>query len=204
VDLALDDMDALLPRLRTGDEDCFRRLVERYHGSLLGVARALLRDGEAEEAVQETWVSAYRHIARFEGRSSLRTWLTRIVVNEAKMRLRKAGREIILDLTAAEPDLLAHRFDDSGHWALPPQLWDAQSPEQLLEERDLLDCLRQTLERMPANQRLVVELRDLQGEELDVICNMLNITASNVRVLLHRARTRLFGTVDHYQETGEC
>ena len=74
----------------------------------------------------------------------------------------------------------------------------------MLEERDLLDCLRRTLEKLPTNQRVVLELRDLQGEELDTICNMLDISASNVRVLLHRARAQLFGTVDHYQETGEC
>ena len=204
MDLALDDMDALLPRLRAGDKDCFRQLVAHYHGGLLNVARTLLREGEAEEAVQEAWVAAYRHIARFEGRSSLRTWLTRIVINEAKMRLRKNGREIILDLASAEPDPLADRFDTSGHWAPGPQRWDAHSPEQLLEERDLLDCLRRTLEKLPTNQRVVLELRDLQGEELDTICNMLDISASNVRVLLHRARAQLFGTVDHYQETGEC
>lgn len=204
MDLVLDEMDALLPRLRAGDEDSFRQLVERYHGGLLNVARTLLRDGEAEEAVQEAWVSVYRHIARFEGRSSLRTWLTRIVINEAKMRLRKNGREIILDLASAEPEPFADRFDDSGHWSAVPQQWDAHSPEQLLEERDLLDCLQRTLAKLPTNQRLVLELRDLQGEELDAICNMLEISASNVRVLLHRARTQLFGTVDHYQETGEC
>ena len=96
------------------------------------------------------------------------------------------------------------RFDADGHWTQVPQLWDAQSPEALLEERDLLDCLRHTLERLPVNQRLVLELRDFHGEELDAICNMLEISASNVRVLLHRPRTRVFDVVDHYQETGEC
>lgn len=204
MELTLDDMDELLPRLRSGDKDSFRQLVSRYHGSLLSVARSLLRDGEAEEAVQEAWVSAYRHIARFEGRSSVRTWLTRIVINEAKMRLRRNGREIILDLASAESEPLADRFDESGHWAPGPQQWTAHSPEALLEERDLLDCLRRTMAGLPTNQRLVLELRDIQGEELDAICNMLEISASNVRVLLHRARTQLFGTVDHYQETGEC
>jgi RNA polymerase sigma-70 factor (ECF subfamily) len=204
VELALDDMDALLPRLRSGDAESFSQLVVRYHGSLLSVARSLLRDGEAEEAVQEAWVAAYRHIGRFEGRSSVRTWLTRIVINEAKMRLRRNGREIILDLASADADPLAERFDDTGHWAPGPQEWTAQSPEALLEERDLLDCLQRTMGKLPTNQRLVLELRDLQGEELDTICNMLEISASNVRVLLHRARAQLFGTVDHYQETGEC
>jgi RNA polymerase sigma-70 factor (ECF subfamily) len=204
VELTLDDMDALLPQLRSGDADSFRQLVARYHGALVGVARTFLRDGEAEEAVQEAWVSAYRHIARFEGRSSLRTWLTRIVINEAKMRLRRNGREILLNGSASEAEPLADRFDESGHWAPGPQQWDAQSPEALLEERDLLDCLRRTLAKLPTNQRAVLQLRDFQGEELEAICNMLEISASNVRVLLHRARTQLFGVVDHYQETGEC
>jgi RNA polymerase sigma-70 factor (ECF subfamily) len=197
-------MDALLPQLRRGDTDSFRQLVQRYHGSLLGVARALLRDGEAEEAVQEAWVSAYRNIKRFEGRSSLRTWLTRIVINEAKMRLRRGGREILMNVSTIEAEPLADHFDAAGHWTSGPQRWDAQSPEALLEERDLLDCLRRTLAKLPTNQRLVLQLRDFQGEELEAICNMLDISASNVRVLLHRARTLVFGVVDHYQETGEC
>ncbi|MET0378147.1 MAG: sigma-70 family RNA polymerase sigma factor [Spongiibacteraceae bacterium] len=204
MELSLDDMDALLPQLRSGDADSFRQLVARYHGALVGVARTFLRDGEAEEAVQEAWVSAYRHIARFEGRSSLRTWLTRIVINEAKMRLRRNGREILLNVATVETEPLADRFDAGGHWAQGPQQWDSQSPEALLEERDLLDCLRRTLAKLPTNQRAVLELRDFQGEELDAICNMLEISASNVRVLLHRARTQLFSVVDHYQETGEC
>jgi RNA polymerase sigma-70 factor (ECF subfamily) len=197
-------MDALLPLLRSGDTDSFQQVVTRYHGALLGVARALLRDGEAEEAVQEAWIAAYRNINRFEGRSSLRTWLTRIVINEAKMRLRRNGREMLLNVRELDAEPLADRFDAGGHWIAGPQQWDAQSPEALLEERDLLDCLQRTLARLPTNQRLVLQLRDFQGEELESICNMLEISASNVRVLLHRARTLVFGVVDHYQETGEC
>lgn len=200
-----DDIEALLPRLRSGDTDAFRRLVERYHGGLVGVARTLLAGAEAEEAVQEAWLAAFRNLPRFEGRSTLRTWLTRIVINEAKMRLRSQGRERLLSVSAIEPEPLADRFDGDGHW-LPgqPHPWHTASPEALLEQRELLDCLRRTLERLPVNQRLVLQLRDLQGEALEAICNMLDISASNVRVLLHRARTQVFGAVDHYQESGEC
>lgn len=198
------DEVALLVRLRAGDETAFAALVRQHHRALLAVARSFLRDGEAEEAVQEAWINAHRALPSFEGRAALRTWLTRIVINQAQMRLRRAGREISLDDIATETDPYADRFAADGHWQSPPTEWGYHTPEALLEERELADCLQHQLHNLSANQRLVVELRDLQGLEIDAICNALTLTASNVRVLLHRARATLFRHIEHYRETGEC
>lgn len=198
------DISHTLRAAMAGDRNAFADLVRRYHTPLLGVARSLLRNGEAEEAVQDAWLAAWQHIGNFEGRSALKTWLTRIVLNECRMRLRRSGREINLDLDGAGPDVLLDRFREDGHWHQSPVSWDWHTPEQLLEEQDLQDCLKKNLSRMSAQQRLVLELRDIQGLSLEDICNLLEVSASNVRVLLHRARARLFTVVEHYQETGEC
>lgn len=199
------DLDTLLPRLQQGDRAAFESLVKRLHNNLINIALSMLAHGEAEEAVQDAWLSVYRNIGGFEGRSALKTWITRIVINECRMRLRKAGREINLDTDAEGPDALANRFQDNGHWQQAPVAWNNfHSPEQILEETDLRECMEKNLVRMPPQQRLMIELRDIQGLPFDDICNMLDISASNARVLLHRARTLIFGVVEHYQETGEC
>ncbi len=195
---------ALLVRLRKGDESAFALLVRDHHRALLAIARSMLTGGEAEEVVQEAWLNAYRALPTFEGRAALRTWLTRIVINQAKMRLRRVGRELSLEDLATDTDPYADRFAADGHWQSAPIEWGYNSPEALLEERDLADCLQRQLNNLATNQRLAVELRDLQGVAIDEICNTLALTASNVRVLLHRARATLFRHIEHYRETGEC
>jgi len=180
------------------------QLVTLYHLNLTSLARTFLSENEAEEVVQEAWISAYENMSKFEGRSSIRTWLTKIVINASKMRLRKTGREFKFEYTNAPPDIMAVRFRENGEWRDPPLDWEVNSPDELLQEQNLVDCLCKTIEKLPVNQRQVMELRDMQGLELDDICNIAGISASNVRVLLHRARTQLFNMVDHYQETGEC
>lgn len=197
-------LEELRAAIRKDKDGLFSRLVAENHSGMVALARRFLGDGEAEEAVQDAWIAAYKSIDNFEGRSAVRTWLFRIVINEAKMRLRRSGRELTVDFTETEPDALAARFKADGHWSAPPEHWKADSPEELLSESELLDCLRKHLGNLPEAQRVVLELRDLQGQELDEICNLLTLSASNVRVLLHRARTRIFSMVDHYQVTGEC
>ena len=192
-----------IEKLRQGDRAAFGQLVKCHHNMLLATARTLLSPADAEEAVQDAWIAAHKAIAKFEGRSLLRTWLTRIVINQAKMMLRKRGREIQFDPTS-DPDALSHRFHGDGHWQHPPQHWELSSPDNLLTREELRHCMEKHLHFMPDSQRLVLELRDLQGLPADDVCNMLEISASNVRVLLHRARARLFEMVDHFQETGEC
>ena len=204
VDINQASAGELQAALRQDKDKVFTQLVAQLHRQMIFLARSLLPVQEAEEAVQDAWISAYRGIDGFEGRSSLRTWLSRIVINEARMRLRLSGREINLDVLTTEPDALAGHFREDGHWSTPPLTWDAGSPEELLQEQNLLDCVDKTLDKLPANQRAVLELRDIQGMELEEICNMLEISSSNVRVLLHRARLQMFNMVDHYQGTGEC
>lgn len=191
-------------RLRSGDRDAFSVLVGRYHRRLMASARSILDYADAEEAVQDAWLAAFKALSRFEGRSKLSTWLTRIVINEALMRRRRAGREINLDVDDDVRDALADRFKPGGGWQNPPANWGNDAPDALLTSQELQDCMEKTLGNLPENQRLALELRDMQGLDFEEICNTLDVSSSNVRVLLHRARTRLFSLVDHFQETGEC
>jgi RNA polymerase sigma-70 factor (ECF subfamily) len=199
----LESLD-FIDRLRTGDQVAFARLVKAHHQRLLAIARTLVNPADAEEAVQEAWIAAHRALPKFEGRSALLTWLTRIVINQTRMQLRRHGREVSFDPTEDGGDALAHRFNRFGHWRQPPLNWEMAGPDALLTRDELQHCLEKNLARMPENQRLVLQLRDIQGLGFDDIRNTLGISASNVRVLLHRARARLFQLVDHFQETGEC
>lgn len=193
-----------LQLLQAGSEAAFRELVRDHHRALMAVATAIVGPSDAEEVVQNGWIKAHQGISRFEGRSALRTWLTRIVVNESKMWLRKYKRERALRVEVSATHPLANRFNERGHWSKPPTAWHHDSPEDLLTMNELEDCLRQLLGDMANQQRSLLEMRDAGGMPFSDICNELAITASNARVVLHRARAQLFQLVDHYQETGEC
>lgn len=195
--------DALLQRLIAGEQPAFIELVRTYHAPMRRLAAAIIGDAQAEEAVQEAWLAAMRNLAGFQRRSSLKTWLFTIVGNEAKSRLRKARREVSLD-DMADDLFAADRFAADGHWARPPAAWHDESPEALLSHEDFRRCLDKTLAAMPEAQRAVLMLRDADGLELDAICNILGISASNVRVLVHRARVRVHAMVEHFEETGTC
>ncbi len=204
-DLDEQDIDAL----RRGDHAAFTRLVGRYHRRLLIIARAIVGDTWAEEVVQEAWISAHRALPQFEGRSSLQTWLCTIVRNEARTRLGKEARYVSLDTfpdSSHEDTLRALNltFRGDGHWQGAPVDWHADSPLALLENTQLQQCIDRTLERLSADQRAVFTLRDLQQMELQDICNILALSSSNVRVLLHRARLTLMQVINRYQETGSC
>ncbi len=186
-------------------DDAFRYAIEQYQGSMMYLARSFVGDKLADEVVQETWCSAMRALKGFEKRSSLKTWLLRIVANEAKTRLRKENRMTSLEaLTAADPEF-ASRFDDNGHWgAHRPGDWRADSPEALISSEELKLCLDLMISSLPDLQAATLNLREQQGYSLAEICNILEVSESNVRVLLHRARNRLYRCVEHFQETGEC
>lgn len=182
----------------------FAGLVRSHHRALLQLARALGAE-DAEEVVQSAWVKAWQAIGRFEGRAGLRTWLSRIVVNETHLHRRRRRREVSLDDLASGEDPLARDFNADGSWALPPCTWRrGEDPAALLMAGELAECLQVLLARMPAGQRALLELRD--GGELPFaeICSELQVSAANARVLLHRARQLVFKLVDRYQETGEC
>ncbi|MEH6626201.1 MAG: sigma-70 family RNA polymerase sigma factor [Motiliproteus sp.] len=195
----------LLPRLLEQDEESFNRLVKAYYGAMLALARSIVGDAICDEVVQEAWVSIYRALPKFEGRSSLKTWILRITANEAKTRLRKESRSISLDQFEDRGEsLLAGRFKDDGHWHAGPSSWHEDGPESLLINGEMRDCIEHTLHHLPAMQQAVFELKDLSGNSFDEICNILDISSSNARVLLHRARISLFGKIEHFQETGQC
>jgi RNA polymerase sigma-70 factor (ECF subfamily) len=202
--MSADDTDsALLQRLIAGEKPAFVELVRRYHAPMRRVAAAIVGDAQAEEAVQEAWLAAMRNLAGFQRRSSLKTWLFTIVGNEAKSRLRKARREISIDDPGAAL-FAADRFAADGHWAVPPATWHDDSPEALLSHEDFRRCLEKVLAGMPEAQRTILMLRDSDELELDAICNILGINASNARVLVHRARVRVHAMVEHFEETGTC
>lgn len=202
----MDNETINLAALRAGDPGEFRRLIRHYHHTLLAVVRPLVGDAQAEETVQEAWIKIHKACAGFEGRSQLKTWLCSIALNEARMVLRRQKREVQLDSSPAMEDIdgLADRFRPRGHWSRPPLQWTSDSPDELLMQENLIDCLKKTLAALPENQQAMLRLRDIEGLPFDSICNELDISASNARVLLHRARSFLYRMLEGYQETGEC
>ncbi|WP_373874988.1 RNA polymerase sigma factor [Pseudomonas pseudonitroreducens] len=199
------DDSELFSRLLAGDQQAFRTLVATYQGAMRAVAIAIVGSVHADEVVQDAWLAAVRNLDGFQGRSSLKTWLLTITANTAKSRLRKVRRDVSLDdLPAPHGSIDDSRFAADGHWSTAPLAWHEDSPEALLAEDELRECLEKTLLSLSELQRSVLLLRERQGLELEEICNLLDVSLSNARVLLHRARLKVFATVEHFEETGEC
>ena len=199
-----DDGD-LLKRLLSGEQQAFRELVIAYQSAMRAVAYAIVGSRHADEVVQDAWLSVVRNLAGFEGRSSLKTWLLTITANAAKNRYKQNRWEVLLDdLPSPHGTIGDDRFSSDGHWLLAPLAWHQDSPEALLTEDELRECLERTLISLPQLQSSVLVLRERQGLELEEICNLLELSLSNVRVLIHRARLKVFATVEHFEETGEC
>ena len=195
----------LLPRLLAGEQKAFAELVGAYQGAMLAVAYAIVGRRYADETVQDAWLAVVRSLAGFQGRSSLKTWLLTITANTAKARLRQNRRAVQLDeQPAPHGSVGAERFASDGHWLNAPQAWHEDSPEALLSASELRECLDKTLSSLSELQNSVLLLRERQGLELDAIGNLLDISLSNVRVLLHRARLKVFATLEHFEETGQC
>jgi RNA polymerase sigma-70 factor (ECF subfamily) len=182
----------LLERLQAGDEHAFVTLVSKHHDPMLRLARTFVHShAVAEEVVQETWVGVLRGIDRFEGRSSLRTWLLAILVNRARTAGTREARSIAASGSegfVAAVD--ASRFDSSGAWSAPPEQW-VDDLEDRIGARALRDQILAALGEMPERQRAVVMLRDVDGLRSDEVCQVLDLTPANERVLLHRGRSRL-------------
>ena len=182
--------EALVARALDGEEDAFVALVNRYQRPLLRLARNYVRDDRlAEDVVQDTWIGLLRGIEKFEGRAAFRTWLYRVLANRAKTRASKEARYVFLD-PQDETSPIADRFEPSGFWRAPPQEWNL-TPERLLLSDEIRAVLESALEALPPAQRAVVELRDLEGLEASEVCNVLGISETNQRVLLHRGRTKV-------------
>lgn len=200
--LSRTDEQALVDGLRRRDEGAFVQLVERYANALLRLARTFVGSrAVAEEVVQETWLGVLQGIDRFEGRSSFKTWLFRILVNRARTRGEREGRTIPFSAFGdpgagpAEPAVDPARFrgpDDRWprHWADAPTDWGA-SPEERLLARETLDVIERAIAALPPSQREVITLRDVQGWSAEAVCNVLGVSDTNQRVLLHRARSRV-------------
>ncbi|MDQ4133169.1 MAG: RNA polymerase sigma factor [Actinomycetota bacterium] len=189
------DEAQLIDRLRAGEESAFATLVDRYHSPMLQLASTFVPNrAVAEEVVQETWLGVVRGIDRFEGRSSLKTWLFSILVNRARTA---GGRERRgrVDSALAHPSVDPQRFGPDGTWSDPPAPWTDDVAERL-HDREVGRRLRVAIDQLPHGQREVVLLRDVHGLDSDEVCTMLGITQVNQRVLLHRGRSRLRGMLE--------
>jgi RNA polymerase sigma-70 factor, ECF subfamily len=179
----------LVLRLRSGDERAFASLVGRYHEPMLRLAVSFVPSrAVAEEVVQDTWLALLRGLDGFEGRSSLKTWLFRILVNRARTTGTRENRSV--PVADPEPAADPSRFDASGGWADPPEHW-IEAAEGRMEAGKLADRVRVCLGELPARQREVVILRDVEEMSSEEVCAVLAISEANQRVLLHRGRSRL-------------
>jgi RNA polymerase sigma-70 factor (ECF subfamily) len=203
-----DGDDALLEALLAGDEHVFTRLVEDWGAVMLRLA--LLHAGSraiAEEVVQEAWLTVLRDLNRFERRSSLRTWVLGIVVNLARSQARRERRALPRppDSGVATADRDRFRAPDAprwpNHWAAPPAPWPA--PEEALLAGEALDVIVEAVTELPPRQREVLVLRDLEGLSAEETCNVVGLSDTNQRVLLHRARTRVRNALERYFDQTE-
>jgi RNA polymerase sigma-70 factor, ECF subfamily len=206
VTLVAADERRLIQALRAGDEEAFEQLVRMYHSSLLRVARIYVSSrAVAEEVVQETWLGVLNGIGRFEGRSSLKTWIFRILTNTAKTRGIREGRSIPFSALqdpggVPEPAVEPERFlppdhpVEPGAWAAPP----APLPEQALLAAETLRVIEASIDALPPAQRAVISLRDVEGWSSEEVRNALEISETNQRVLLHRARAEVRRALEEY------
>jgi RNA polymerase sigma-70 factor, ECF subfamily len=200
------DETELLAQLRAGDEQAFEALVERYYGAMLAVARRHVKTRAlAEEVVQDAWLAVLKGLDRFEGRSSLKTWILRIVANTAITRGQREARSVpfaSLSPEGQEPAVDPDRFrgaDDAfpGHWKAYPGDWRALPEERLLGQETLAVAMR-AIDALPEAQRIVITLRDVQGCSAEEVCSALEVSEGNQRVLLHRARSRVRAALEEH------
>ena len=206
------DESQLVAALRSGDEAAFVELVDRYGSTLLRLASAHVPSrAVAEEVVQETWLGVLRGIDRFEGRSSLRTWITSILLNTARSRGERERRTLPISFLRrqreegrSEPAVDADRFqgrrdERPGWWSVPPDRWE--EPDERLSRDAAQAVMLDAVRRLPARQREVIALRDLNGWSAEEACNALGLSETNQRVLLHRARAKVRAALeDHFQD----
>jgi RNA polymerase sigma-70 factor (ECF subfamily) len=206
--VAVTEEEQLLARLRNGDEDAFMEIVDAYGPLMLRMALGHVRTrAVAEEVVQETWLGVLDGLDRFQGRSSLKTWILRILVNRAKTRGAREARCVPFSCLGPvddeAPAVDPARFIDAdhprwpGHWAVPPQSW-ARLPEERLLARETREHLRRAIEALPARHREVIVLRDVEGWDSVEVCAALGLSEGNQRVLLHRARSSVRAQLDAY------
>jgi RNA polymerase sigma-70 factor, ECF subfamily len=200
---ALPDAE-VVAALKRGDESVFADLVDAYSPGLMRMALMFVRDrAVAEEVVQDTWIAVLRGIDRFEGRSSLKTWIFRILMNTAKTRGLRESRSVPFSAAAGgdEPSVDPDRFLGADHqyaggWMLGPAEW--QTPEEELLQGETREAILHAIDQLPEQQRTVITLRDVEGFPSDEVSAALGITDGNQRVLLHRARSKVRAAIEAY------
>ncbi|MGH8974774.1 MAG: RNA polymerase sigma factor [Acidimicrobiia bacterium] len=208
------ETEQLLDKLRAGDESAFRDLVIRHQAAMVRVASAYVPSrAVAEEVVQETWLAVLEGLDRFEGRSSVKTWIFRILVNRAKTRGVREHRSVPVsafehageddDGPSVDPERFFapdHRW--GGHWATTPDRW-SDLPADQLTGKETIAVVEETIRNLPLQQRRVITLRDIEGWTTEEVCELLDLSEGNQRVLLHRARSRVRVALErHLAETG--
>jgi RNA polymerase sigma-70 factor (ECF subfamily) len=202
------DDHALVERLRAGDEEAFMDLVVRWSPSMLRVARMYVpSQAVAEEVVQEAWLGVLTGIDRFEGRSSLRTWVFSILVNRARTRGERERRTLPFaslareetegDFAAVDADRFVRDGATLGAWAAPPVRW-WEEPERALDSAEAVARIEEEIEKLPETQRLVITMRDVLGMSSEDVRSALDISETNQRVLLHRARSKVRAGLEDY------
>ena len=205
------DEAQLVKSLQAGDEAAFATIVERYHPALVRFALSFVREQSvAEEVAQETWLAVLQGIGRFEQRSSFQTWLFRILSNRAKTRGQREARSVPMsslappddpDVPSVDPD----RFRPAGApqwpggWSDPPRSW-GDNPQERLLAAETRGVILDMIGRLPANQRAVITLRDIEGLSAEEVCNVLELSDTNQRVLLHRARSKVRQALEDYMD----
>jgi RNA polymerase sigma-70 factor (ECF subfamily) len=190
------DDSELLERLLKGDERAFVDLVGRYHESLVRVARYYVaNDASAEDVAQDTWIAVLRGLERFEGRSTLKTWLFRICVNRARTTGVREHRSIPVDVMAAEASVSPSRFNQGGMWIDPPAPF-TDAIDDALVNGPLVRLVHASIARLPATSRAVVTLRDVEGLTTAEVAELLELSEANVRVILHRCRAKIRSEVE--------
>ncbi len=204
----------LVEMLRKGDERAFASLIEQYHRALLRLAMIYVtKQALAEEVVQETWMGVLQGLDRFEGRSSLKTWIFRILANRAKTFAQREGRSVpfssLLDTEvdandpAVDPDcFFPPGTERAGGWISLPENWD-EIPEKRLLSQETYVRIEAAIEALPPNQRTVITLHDVEGWMSEEICSALDISEANHRVLLHRARSKVRRALERYFDEKE-
>jgi len=197
--------------LRSGNEGAFVSLIERYHVSMLRLAMVFVSSqAVAEEVVQDSWMGVLQGLNGFEGRSSLKTWIFRILTNRAKTRAQREDRSVPFSSLAEfnsdlpEPAVEPERFRGPdqqwpGHWVSFPRSWD-EIPEERILSQETLTRIQEAIDTLPLGQREVIVLRDIEGCSSDEACNLLGVSEANQRVLLHRARSRVRRALERYFE----
>jgi RNA polymerase sigma-70 factor, ECF subfamily len=206
--IAGEDDEALIAGVRRGDEQAFVQLVDRHSRAMVRVAMAYMPSrAAAEEVVQETWIAVMRGIDGFEGRSSLKTWIFRILTNVAMRSGARERRSVPFSALARAEDTGGPSLDPdrflpadhelfAGHWAIMPTRWP--TPEEGLLAGETREVIAAAIAELPVAQRTVIALRDVEGWSSEEVCEALDLSAGNQRILLHRARNRVRTAVEAY------